>query len=153
MSLLEHAEQELNIIGMTDESDHYRKHILHMVNEFAVEHHSGFTASFTIGMLEKLLKFLPLSPLTGDDSEWNDVSQYSNGVLYQNNRCSRIFKDENGAYDVEGKVFWEWSEREYEEGEEGYPGTYKFKSYYTNGDSRTLVTFPYIPNTEYIEIV
>lgn len=142
-----HAERELDIIGMKDEegmNGMMRKHILHMIEEFAAEGHSGFSASYAIQCLEKLLRFEPLSPLMGTDDEWVDVAEYNGSPMWQNKRCSRVFKDETGAYDIDGKVFWSWYTDENGE---------KFKSHYTSRDSRVYVTFPYVPTTVYEERV
>jgi len=142
-----HAERELDIIGMKDEegmNGMMRKHILHMIEEFAAEGHSGFSASYAIQCLEKLLRFEPLSPLMGTDDEWVEVSEYNGSPMWQNKRCSRVFKDETGAYDIDGKVFWEWHTDE--DGE-------KVKTYFTSRDSRVYVTFPYVPTTVYEERV
>ena len=79
MSLLTHAVSELDRLGLKEGDDMdgmMRKHILHMVNEFADEGHSGFSASYAISCLRRLLEFKPLTPLTGEDSEWNTVSEY-----------------------------------------------------------------------------
>lgn len=139
MSLVSYAESELNLIGLTEEDDYnamMRKHILHMVKEFADEGHSGFSAPYAIQILTKLMSFKPLTPLTGEDDEWVEVSQYGDGSMrYQNKRLSSVFKDKDGScYDIDGKVFWEWYRDE-----DGKP----FKSYYTSRDSRVEVTFPY----------
>jgi hypothetical protein len=139
MSLVEYAESELDRIGITDDDDMngtMRKHLLHMVKEFADEGHSGFSANYALQCLHKLLKFKPLSPLTGEDDEWTEVSQRSGYPHFQNKRCSSVFKDgKNGeVYDIDGKVFWEWCKDE-----DGNP----YKSYYTNRESRVSVTFPY----------
>ena len=147
MSLLEYAKDELDHIGMTADGDEYnammRNHILHMVEEFAKEGHSGFSASYAIECLEKLLRYEPLSPLTGEDSEWLDVSAYGDNPCWQNKRCSRVFKEADGkAYDIDGFVFWSWVTDE-----EGN----KFKNHYTNKSSRRYIEFPYTPKTEYVE--
>lgn len=142
-NLLTHAKHELDLIGMTADSPDemnvmMRKHILHMMNEFANEGHSGFSASYAINILTKLLDFKPLSPLTGDDDEWTNVREYGTEPHWQNKRKSSVFKDADGScYDIDGKVFWEWC-MPYEEGEKPY------KSYYTSRDSRVPVTFPYV---------
>ena len=141
MSLVSYAESELDRIGMTDNDDMngmMRKHLLHMVKEFSEEGHSGFSASYALQCLEKLLRFKPLSPLTGEDDEWGDVSNVSGEPMFQNKRCSSIFKHgkDGEAYDIDGKVFWEW----YTDKETGE----KHKSYYTGKGSRVPVTFPYI---------
>lgn len=141
-NLLSHAMDELDRIGMTEDSSDemnvmMRKHILHMMQEFANEGHSGFSASYAIGILTKLLDFKPLSPLTGEDSEWVNVRDYGGEPHYQNIRRSSVFKDADGScYDIDGKVFWEWA-MPYEEGEKPY------KTYYTCRESRVPVTFPY----------
>lgn len=139
MSLVSYAEDELNRIGLTDEDEYnsmMRKHLLHMIKEFADEGHSGFSAGYAINCLTKLMKFKPLSPLTGDDDEWHDVSEMAGTIHYQNKRCSSVFKDgkDGEAYDIDGKVFWEWIRTE--DGRE-------IKSYYTGRESRVPVTFPY----------
>lgn len=148
-NLLSHAMDELDRIGMTEDSDDemnvaMRKHILHMMQEFANEGHSGFSASYAIEILHRLMDFKPLSPLTGADDEWSDVREYGPTPYYQNKRRSSVFKDENGeCYDIDGKVFWEWCKRPLDEDEEGYPGEKVFKSYYTCRESSVPVTFPY----------
>ena len=76
----------------------------------------------------------------GEDNEWTDIG----GNLFQNKRCASIFKDATGdAYDIDGRVFWEW----YTDKETGE----KYKSYYTCYESRVPVTFPYIVPEERIE--
>ena len=141
-NILDYAKDELNRIGMTEDSSDemnvmMRKHILHMMNEFAEEGHSGFSASYAISILTKLMDFKPLSPLTGEDDEWGDVREYGESPSWQNKRRSSVFKNADGTcYDIDGKVFWEWYKDE--EGDKPY------KSYYTNRDSRVPVTFPYI---------
>ena len=105
---------------------------LELVEVFASQGHSGFSADYMRATVHKLFDFEPLGPLTGEDSEWNDLG----GGRYQNNRCSRVFKDEDGkAYDIDGKVF-----------DDGGPGLF------TNQDSRVYVTFPYTPTTEIVKI-
>lgn len=147
-NILEYAKSELDAIGMTADGDEYnvmgREAILEIVEKFSEQGHSGFSASYCINALNKLLRWEPLSPLTGEDSEWVKLD-YGDGVKYQNNRCSRVFKDEDGrAYDIEGKVFWEWYTNE--DGE-------KYKSHFTSRDSKVYIEFPYVPTTVYEERV
>jgi hypothetical protein len=144
MCLITYAEQELDRIGMTADSDDemnraMREHLLHMVEEFSKEGHSGFSASYALGCLEKLLKFEPLSPLTGEDDEWNYIGDLGDDPVYQNVRCSRVFKGKDGrCWDIDGIVWYEWCC-------DGH------KSYFTNKESKVYVEFPYIPKTEYRE--
>lgn len=119
------------------------KHVLKLLDVFANEGHSGSSATYAINMFEKLAKFEPLVPLTGEDWEWNEVRD---GV-FQNKRCSHVFKQadrfDGQPYDIEAVVFWEWF-TDRESGE-------KFKSYYTSSDSFKPITFPYTPKREYVE--
>ena len=148
MALLDFANSELDLIGLTkDNPDEMnramRTHIIHMMEQFCDEGHSGFSAAYAVNILTKLMKYEPLSPLTGEDDEWVNVHD----DMYQNRRYSKLFKEgkDGVAYNIEGKVFWEWVERPLEIDEEGYPGTKRYKSYFTSRDSRVDVTFPYTP--------
>lgn len=132
-----YAIDELTRIGMYGSGDKMNDmmcdHILKMVDVFAEEGHSGFSAGYAISILQKLLRFEPLSPLTGEDDEWCEVSD----GLFQNKRLSRVFKNgkDGQAFDIDGKVFVE---------PDGVS--------YTNRDSRVYIEFPYIPKTEYVNV-
>ena len=133
MSLIEHAKRELELLGNGSEFD---RHILKIVEIFANEGHTRFTAHYAISLISKLLRFQLLTPLTGDHSEWNEVGEekMKDGTietLFQNNREGSIFKvGENGeAYTIDGKIFSD------DDGE----------TWWTNYESRVSVTFPYIP--------
>ena len=139
---------ELDLIGMTEDSeDEYNKamrdHILHMVKEFSDEGHSGMSAAYAIVLLTKLLDYKPLTPLTGKDDEWTMLG-YDDNMFAQNKRCFHVFKDADGrAYDLVGVVFYEW--RTDEDG-------VRYKSHFTNKDSRVYIEFPYTPTKEYREV-
>ena len=129
------AERELNRLLTGDEdSDKIQRvinsNILDLVKIFAKQGHSGLSASYVISVLYRLLKFKPLTPLTGEDDEWNEIQK---GV-YQNRRYSAVFKDNKDnstAYNIEGKVF----------SDDGG------KTWFTNRSSLVPVTFPYsVPN-------
>lgn len=134
-SLREHAEVELKAAGFDSKDSIYEgmlyDSVLEIVDTVADQGHSGMSASILISILEKILRYEPLVPLSGEDDEWNEVDD----GLYQNKRCSRVFKDEDGAYDIEGKVFIEPN-----------------GSAYTSFESRVPVVFPYTPKTEYISV-
>jgi hypothetical protein len=76
-----------------------------MVNEaavdiiglFAAQGHSGGSAHITTELVGRLMRYEPLTPLTGDDSEWTEVSD----GLWQSKRCSHVFKDAARAWDIE----------------------------------------------------
>jgi hypothetical protein len=139
-NLINYAESELSRIGMgADTTDEMNKamhdHIITMVKAFSDEGHSGMSAGYALSILKKVLAYEPLTPLTGEDSEWTEVG----GGVFQNKRCSRVFKHadrfDGQAYDINGKVF-------VDEGGAAY----------TSSDSRVPVTFPYTPITEYVEV-
>lgn len=134
MSLIDYARDELKIAGLLDKDSDYNgmlgEAILRMIGLFAEEGHSGYSASAAIAIFNKLARFEPITPLTGEDGEWVHVHEN----IYQNNRCSRVFRDNGIAYDIEGKVFVD---------PDG--------STWVNGDSRVNITFPYRPTTEYVK--
>ena len=145
-----HAMTEFRAAGWVDENGKYCdemqqaicEHVLKLLEVFDGEGHSGTSAGYTVHLFEKLAMFNPIFPLTGEDWEWNDVSEYGGGTKYQNKRCSHVFKDIDGrTYDIEGKVFWEWWTDQ--DGE-------KRKSYYTCSDSHIDIEFPYTPTREYV---
>ena len=130
-NLRTHAENELRAIGMLRSSDEMSKtmsdDILQIVDVFSAQGHSGFSAGYAIGVLTKLLRFEPLGPLTGVDEEWTDLG----GGLFQNKRCSHVFKENGVAYDINGIV---WRDPD--------------GATFTNFESRVPVTFPYTPTSE-----
>ncbi len=92
---------------------------------FALEGHSGFSTSWGISVFERLARFKPLSPLTGDDDEWNQVAE----DMWQNRRCYNVFKDSSGgAYVSDHYVFQE-------------PTGAQF----TGFGSQKRISFPYTP--------
>jgi hypothetical protein len=144
-NLRSHAMAEFRAAKFVDENGKYCdemqemicNHVMKLLDVFADEGHSGFTAPYAINMFKTLASFEPIVPLTGEDWEWTETSR---GV-WQNKRASHVFKDEDGkAYDINGKVFWEWS------GTKDEP----YKSHYTCRESRVYVEFPYTPKTEYV---
>lgn len=120
-------------------------HVLALLDTFADEGHSGSSAPYTIDLFSKLAKFDPIVPLTGEDWEWNNVSEQSGREVYQNKRCSAVFKQtdryDGNPYYIDGKVFWEWYKNE--DGEIS-------KVSFTNVKSHVQITFPYTPKTEYV---
>ena len=155
MSNLEkHAWLEFKAAGWLNDDDTFNdemqemicKHVLKLLKVFSDEGHSGTSAPYTINLFKTLASFEPVVPLTGEDWEWTDVSDRGGrdgGKFWQNKRCSHVFKDEAGAYDIDGVIFYEWHTDKYT-GE-------KYKSYFTSSDSRVPVTFPYTPERKYVE--
>lgn len=135
-ALVTHAERELRLAGLFSEDSDYGgmmgDAVLAMIRQFSKEGHSGFSAGMAVSLFEKLARYQPLTPLTGEDWEWMQVDDDT----WQNTRCSHVFKTtERGAYDIDGRVFRE---------PDG--------ACYTGSDSVVPVTFPYTPTREYVDV-
>lgn len=137
MSLIDYARTELEAIGaFTRKGDFYGgmtgNAVMELVACFAKQGHSGMSAGIVRQLFDKLARWEPLSPLTGADDEWHECGD---GV-FQNRRCSRVFKDREGnTYDIDGRVFREPN-----------------GSCWTSRESRVPVTFPYTPTTVYVDV-
>ena len=131
-NLVDYAKEELKRIGMIDSGEPYNdvfaKAILDLIELFDSQGHSGFSAAYTVNTFKRLAMYKPLTPLTGEDSEWNEIES----GCYQNKRYSSVFKEKDGkAYNSEGKIFTD-------DGGE---------TWYTSKDSHIDITFPYVvPN-------
>lgn len=129
-NLVDYAKEELKRVRVdVDDAgaqDFMERNILQIIATFAEQGHSATSAAYLIARVQRLMKFLPLSPLTGEDDEWSAAS--SDGDR-QNRRCFSVFKREDGtAYDIEAVVV------SYDDGQTWhYPKQWK------------AVTFPYMP--------
>jgi hypothetical protein len=138
---LKHARRELALLGYKpieelEEDDPNRwvqQNILDLLEVFSKQGHSGSSAPYVIGMFFKLASHEPITPLTGEDSEWEKVDFQT----FQNVRCSRVFKNINtgAVYDIQGRVFEE-------------PDGSRF----ANNNSIVDITFPYTPNTIVVKV-
>ena len=137
---LTHAKRELALLGYIpldqEQEDGPNKwmqeNLFELLEVFAKQGHSGFSAPYTLNLFHKLAMFEPILPLTGDDSEWEKMS----ATTWQNKRCSHVFKDIDGqACDSQGIIF---------EDPDGCR--------YTSKGSSVNITFPYIPKTEVVKI-
>jgi hypothetical protein len=140
-NLLKHAERELSLIGY-DGKDEYnnmaKAAIMELLATFANQRHSGFSASYVTDIFNKLARFETLSPLTGENNEWNDVTEMSGDrkTLFQNNRNSAVFKDDTGCYYINACL---WVE------DNG--------NTYANKKSRGYIkSFPFTPKTFYVKV-
>ena len=156
-NLISHAQREFRAAGWIKEDGSYNdemqedicNHVLKLLEVFADEGHSGSSAPYAIELFSKLAKFDPLTPLTGEDWEWNHINddRTNNVSVYQNNRCGAVFKQSdrfNGdPYYLDTVVFWEWvSDPDIDDGK-------PFKSYFTSRESMEPIQFPYTPETKY----
>lgn len=104
-NLVKHAQKELEIAGLLDsEKDFYGgvtgKAVLDIMETFSKQGHSGASAPLVASLFKELSSFGVLSPLTGEDDEWNEIGE----DRYQNNRHSAVFKEEGRCYYIDGII-------------------------------------------------
>jgi len=104
-NLADHARRELELIN--EEPEVVNAH-MEIIEIFGKMGHSGASAHFFIGQLERLLRFGNLSPLTSAPDEWMLVSV----DLWQNRRNSEAFSKDGGhSYYLLSEVRgsrWRW---------------------------------------------
>ena len=108
-NLINHAQTEMNRAGLFEEDADYggahAKAVMDLIELFASQQHSGMSAAITLGIFSKLARFEPLTPITSDPEEWEDVSEQSGYALWQNKRQSTSFSEDGGKtwYDIEDR--------------------------------------------------
>jgi hypothetical protein len=126
-NLKTHAINEFNYLGWPGEDEIQKMvcdDVLELLQVFSEQGHSESSALYILNIFDKVARFGLLSPLTGNDDEWMEVS---NGV-WQNKRCYSVFKtEERGTYWIDGKVFREPN-----------------GCTYTSRDSFVDITFPWV---------
>lgn len=133
-NLVEYAKEELKHYNSSMYGEMLNEAILEIVEVFAKQGHSGYSAKLAAEAAGRLMNFKPLTPLTGENDEWYDRGEGT----WQNKRHTSLFKDETGfCYDLAGVTFEYVDE----------PG-----NYFTNGDlvrryykGIPRIKFPYMP--------
>ena len=136
MSMVDFAKEEMNIAWPESDEmqDMVKENVLELMSVFQKQGHSGFSAPYVLNVFNKLAMHKPITPLTGDDSEWSDVGN----DMYQNNRCSAVFKDgkDGDAYWINGNIFRDQN-----------------GCTFTNEHSRVKVVFPWVmPESKIIDV-
>lgn len=136
MRLIAHAMKEMELAWPESEEMQgmVKANVLELMEVFANQGHSGSSAPYVLNVFHKLAMFETISPLTGEDSEWN----LCGGGVYQNNRCGEVFKDgaKGEAYWISGRIFRD---------PDGHT--------YTNRDSHVPVSFPWTqPEREIVNV-
>ena len=151
-----HAKRELDILVKSTPDAIIRDfipEILTLCEKFGESGQSGGSAPYTATALSHAIKKLclqePICPITGIDEEWNDCAQQGNEEIYQNNRCSAIFKTgKNGKPYYLDAIVWKGDT----EGESGndwdtFTGTVEgIRS------RQNIKKFPFTPKTFYIDV-
>ena len=143
-----HAIQEFQAAGWMDEKrkcanilqEQLCKDVLELLELFEEQGHSSSSSTATISVFETLARFIPLTPLTGQDEEWRDLDK----TTFQNKRCPHVYKQANKfdgqAYWRNGRMFWEWDK------------SGKEKVFYLTAESDVPIEFPFsVPSSpEYV---
>ncbi len=99
-NLVDYAEAELERTGMGKDAQDVDKwmhdNVIAVVKAFSEGGHSGASASYAVGIIEKLLRYEPLTPLTYEPDEWMDVSEMSGQPMWQNKRKFSVFSKDGG---------------------------------------------------------
>jgi hypothetical protein len=154
------AQHELDILvkSTTDPEnrpiiEEFIPEILALVDRFNRSGQSGGSAPYTATALSQAIKKLclqePICPITGIDDEWANVSDYSPGeTWFQNKRCSALFKNEdNKPYYLDAIV---WKDQK------GltFTGSAYVRKINEKYCSRQYVkSFPFTPKTFYIDVI
>jgi len=150
MSYKDHAKREFFVAGWTDEKGEFKddmqkmlcEQVLELLDLFSDHGHSGTTAPYAVDLFQKLAAFKLIMPLTGKDDEWCDL-QNGCGDSMQNKRLSSVFKLPDGrAYDIDGRLYWEWFKDETGE---------VSKSYFSKGGDLFYIEFPYTQQKPVVE--
>lgn len=96
MTLHDHATSELLRAGLFDADSDYEGNlavcVMELIDVFAAQGHSGFSASWTLELFTKLSRFEALSPLSNDPDEWHEPAD----GLWQSCRNSEAFSHDGG---------------------------------------------------------
>jgi hypothetical protein len=154
-NLKKHFEKEFKILQNEYEEPivlHFKEPLMQIIDIFSKQGHSGGSAPFYAEAISESIKNLlmlkPLSPLTGKDEEWQDVTNFydqnedERSPVYQNIRYSSVFKKNDKAYCI-GVIIWQNIDDEYD----SFTGSVEGIS-----SSVTIEQFPFIPKTFYIYV-
>jgi len=151
---IKHFERELEVMRATVEEgdsliiEPYVRSIREVCKDFAQEGHSGGSAPMAAGVLAQAIKailgFQILSPLQGNDAEWNDVSERGapGSILFQNKRDSAVFKNADGKCTYNTCIIWKGEDQW-----DTFTGSIQ-----GIGSSHYIKSFPYMPKTFYVNV-
>jgi len=132
--------------------------ILALCEKFGNSGKSGASAPYIAGAIastiKKLLSFKPISPISGLDEEWGDVSDIAGGSeeLYQNMRCGGILKhSKDGQASYVDAIVWRGQypgDEESEKWDDTFTG--RVCGYHS---SQNIKSFPFTPKTFYVDVI
>lgn len=134
----------------------YEEEVLALCEKFGNSGQSGgsapYTAAVISNVIKKLLLFTPITVITGSDEEWDDVTEIGGlgKIVYQNNRCSAVFKDgKDSVPHYLDAIVWK--------GEEDWD-TFTGRVYIDNNNFELIsssqnIKLPFTPKTFYVDVV
>jgi len=100
MSLVQHAQRELELAGLFDKDSDYSgmlgKAVVQLIKVFSKQGHSGFSAHQTQLIFLKLSNYENLTPITSDPEDWHDISDMGGGPMWQCKRNPSLFSKDGG---------------------------------------------------------
>jgi hypothetical protein len=100
-SLMKFVKSELRAAGLFDADADYdgaiATTVVALVETFSAYGHSGGSAEQTLAVFDKLVRRIPLTPLTGEDDEWEE--RRDDEPFWRNTRCPTVCKDLVTAWD------------------------------------------------------
>lgn len=152
------AKQELDILAATVPDaivTPFANEILALCEAFGKSGQSGGSAPYTASAISQAVKHLmlqkPICPVTGISEEWVNIREVSeeDEIMYQNKRCSALFKSKSGKCWYVDAIVWK-GEEEYDT----FTGSVYVddKNFELIGSSQ-YVRLPFKPKTFYIDVV
>lgn len=148
-----HAEIELDILvksaadGDRPIIEPFIPELLALAEKFGLSGQSGASAPMVARALSQAVEHLclqhPIYPITGISDEW--FQPLGDQSLYQNKRCSALFREWDGKAYYLDAVIWRTPTGQ------GYCGTAQLPDG-ENILSRQFVRFPFTPKTFYIDV-
>lgn len=147
-SLREYAEQELNELFDGESTDPMNKamitDIMELVETFAKQGHSGFSANYCINLFNKLARYEPLTEILNKETEWMNCAflDEDSGHLFQNKKCFAMFKEgKDGKPYYLDAIIWKESDSMC------FNGTVEGIS-----SRQSIKSFPFTPKTFYVNV-
>ena len=138
MNWKEWALKEIKRARLYDEDSMYEgslgKCLEELVDVFSKQDHSGFSASIVSSLFYRLTGWKPLTPITNDLSEWEEIRMRNGEKLYQSKRCPSLFATESMLKENKAKDIDYW----YKKDKDGVC--------YTDHECHQIVDLPYLPS-------
>ena len=118
-----------------------------LLDIFYKQNHTEETSNLVLEYFYKLSMFKPLMPIMCTDDEWNNISESMGGEnMYQNNRCSAVFKNNDEKPYYLDAIVWK------NQNGSTYTGSV-FNSKNEKITSSQIIKIPFIPKTFYVNVI